>query len=214
MRKIRKHLKVIWECRSIWLVSANFFSVQRYFLDGTCFSELCGSYLFSDFFLVSQAPTTSITNAVFLPYLCSQETVSNLSANGHCWWNLPGPDKHLSVTTSHGHQQLEENLKDPSQQYGDQKGKLSPVAPSSEHTFNSCQICSLRSIFVLFFMGRVENRPGFLLILNSKKPSTCHDFFTFASYHSPESAVTSFRSSQQCARGKRQAWTRSMFNWD
>lgn len=166
------------------------------------------------FFLFFKHQPPSITNAVFLPYLCSQETVSNLSSNGHCWWNLPGPDKHLSATTSHGHQQLEENLKDPSQQYGDQKGKLSPVAPSSEHIFNSCQICSLRSIFVLFFMGRVENRPGFLLILNSKKPSTCHDFFTFANYHSPESTVTSFRSSQQCARGKRQAWTRSMFNWD
>lgn len=92
------------------------------------------------------------------------------------------------------------------------KGQTFTSGPSSEHTFNSCQICSLRSIFVLFFMGRVENRPGFLLILNSKKPSTCHDFFTFANYHSPESTVTSFRSSQQCARGKRQAWTRSMFN--
>lgn len=62
----------------------NFFSVQSYFLDGTCFSELWGSCLFSDFFLDSQAPTTSITNVVFLPYLCSQETVSNLSSNGHC----------------------------------------------------------------------------------------------------------------------------------
>lgn len=76
----------------------NFFSVQSYFLDGTCFSELWGSCLFSDFFLDSQAPTTSITNVVFLPYLCSQETVSNLSSNGHCWWNLPGPDRQTSIS--------------------------------------------------------------------------------------------------------------------